>query len=352
MTPANIYYIFHVEPGDSGMQRKMIAKFLLNGNHFEVLEDHGLPEGFHELAPAQGAALIHRYTHSMYYNVVNLQDILEGHHPEFIEDPTAKESIDDDMAKVLGKKVSSGPASEDFDYDRMGGEGPRVLSVSDGNVFLDGHLLEGHEIDKIQENVRTGKALMRRRLAKSIFNEGMDPRMDKFLHEDSVIPGVGNLRAYNQFTNKTPPGVHIHIDGNDIRHLNRTYGQEVGNKAVRALGSAIGETARTLVGNHAGVFRLGSDKFAVHVPNMEAASLFARGLRTHLENVPSIKGTHNFAVSMGMGPDSGLAKQGLEEAKAQRRLVGYQPGQSKTHVVIKSPSTELAASPDSVKELG
>lgn len=337
MTPENIYFIFHVMPGAQGIERKLMAKFLLNGNHFEVLEDHGLPSGFSEWPPAEAAEAIHRYTHSMYYNVVNLKDLLEGKHPELIKDPTTQQSMDDDVASVIGKKASSGPASEDYDYDRIGGEGPRVLSVSDGNVFLDGHLLEGHEIDKVQENVRNRKAVLKRRLVKSIYNEGMDPRMDKFLHEDSAIPGMGNLRAYNQFTANAAPGVHIHINGNDMRDLNHTYGHETGNKAVNALGNAISQTARALIGNKAGIFRLGGDRFAVHAPSSEAASLFARALRQHLENVPPVKGTHRFGVTMGMGTDSSMANQALQEAGAQKKLVNYPAGQAQTHVVVKTP---------------
>ena len=108
------------------------------------------------------------------------------------------------------------------------------------------------------------------------------------------------------------------------------------------MGSAIQHVARSLIGKDAPTFRLGSDKFVVHVPSTEGAALFARGLRQHLEGVPAVNGTHKLAVSMGIGPSKEHALWGLHESTDIKNRMGYKPGQSKTHVTLKIPGLEGA----------
>lgn len=341
MTPENIYFIFNVKPHAKGhIERVLLGKFLLGEGKFEVLENHGLPDEILNDTPAQAARAIHRLTSSMYYEVVNMQDLINGLHPEFIKPIDEKESLAADIKNVIGQQEQEAP-SGDFEYDRVGGEGPRVLSVSDGQVFLDGHLLTADEVKRVQEHVQTGKAYLRNKSkmakAESIYNPGMDPRMERHLNEDSTVPGLGNLRAYNNFVANAPPGLHIHVNAHDIKHINSTYGHETGHRAVRAIGTAINHIARTLVGSKTPAFRLGGDRFMVHVPSTEAAALFARGLRQHLEGVPAVNGTHRLAVSMGIGPTKDHAQWGLHESTQKKNQTGYAPGQSKTHVTLKIP---------------
>jgi hypothetical protein len=340
MTPENIYYIFNVKPHEAGhIDRVLLGKFLLDNGNFEILEDHGLPKGLASKPPAEAANIIHRYTSSMYYEVVNLQDLVNGLHPELIKDPDTKESMDEDLRTQIGKNASSEPKSTEFEYDRIGAEGPRILSVSDGQVFLDNHLLTQDEIDRVQSHVKEGKAFLRRRMkkAESIFNPGEDPHMKQHLEEDSAIPGVGNLRAYNNFMKAPPPGFHMHINLHDTRAINATYGHQIGNRAIQALGTGLKDTARTLIGPEARVFRLGGDKFSVHVPSTEGAALLARGIRQHLENIPPVKGTHKLSVSIGVGPTKDHAQWALHDSTGERNRRGYPPGQAKTHVSIRIP---------------
>lgn len=339
MTPENIYYIFVTRPHAAGhIERSLLGKFLLGEGKFEVLEDHGLPKKLMKAPPAEAANIIHRMTTSMYYEVINLQDLINGLHPDFIKPINEKESLAADVKNVIDQKGDDTP-SHDFEYDRVGGEGPRALSVSDGQVFLDGHLLTADEIKRVQEHVATGKAYLRNKMkkAESIYNPGMDPRMDRHLNEDTAVPGLGNLRAYHNFVANAPPGLHIHIKAHDIGHINDTYGHETGHRATRAIGTAVSHIARTLVGGKTPAFRLGGDKFMVHVPSTEAAAIFARGLRQHLENVPAVKGTHRFAVSMGIGPTKDHAQWGLHDSTQKKNQTGYAPGQSKTHITLHIP---------------
>lgn len=335
-TPENIYYIFNVKPHEAGhLDRVLLGKFLLDNGNFQILEDHGLPKGLVSKPPAEAANIIHRYTTSMYYEVVNLQDLMNGLHPELIKDHETKESMDDDLRTQIGKTAHSEPASQDFEYDRVGGEGPRTLSISDGQVFLDNHMLTQDEINKVQENVKTGKAFLRRKMKKAepVFNDGMR----RHLEEDSAIPGVGNLNAYNTFMKAAPPGLHMHINLHDTRAINSTYGHQTGNRAIQALGKGLKETARTLIGKDAHVFRLGGDKFAVHVPSTEGAALLSRGIRQHLESIVPVKGTHKLSVSIGVGPTKDHAQWALHDSTGERNRRGYPPGQAKTHVSIRIP---------------
>lgn len=339
MTPENIYYIFVTHPHAAGhIERTLLGKFMLGEGKFEVLEDHGLPKRLMKAPPAEAANIIHRMTTSQYYQVVNLQDLIGGLHPELIKPINEKMSLAADIKNVVEQKGEE-PASQDFEYDRVGGEGPRVLSVSDGQVFLDGHLLTADETKRVQEHVKTGKAYLRNKMqkAESIYNPGMDPRMDRHLNEDTTVPGMGNLRAYNNFVANAPPGLHIHIKAHDSDHIRDAYGHETSHRAVRAVGTAISHIARTLVGGKTPAFRLGGDKFMVHVPSTEAAAIFARGLRQHLENVPAVNGTHKLAVSMGIGPTKDHAQWGLHDSTQKKNQTGYAPGQSKTHVTLHIP---------------
>jgi hypothetical protein len=335
MTPANVYLIYKIHPHAKGhIEKTLLGKFALENGTFEILEDHGLPKDLASKPPAQAARLLHRFTNSMYYDVINMQDLMNGLHPDYIKDHDTKQAIDDEMKAAVTRGGPETPAS-DFEFDRIGGEGPRKLSVSDGQVFMDGHLLSQDEIDLVQGHVKGGKAFLRRMAkAESIFNPGMDP---KILEEDHSIPGVGNLRAYNNFMSAAPPGLHVHVNLHDTGHLNHTYGHEIGHRAIQATGKALHHVARSLIGRDARVFRLGGDKFAVHVPSTEGAALLARGLRQHLESIPPVNGTHNLTVSMGVGPSKEHAEWALHDANGEKNRRGYKPGQARTHVAMRIP---------------
>jgi GGDEF domain-containing protein len=339
MTPENIFYIYRTEPHAAGhIEYVLTAKFLLEGDHFEVLEDHGNHD-FHKLTPAEAAKKIHRFTNSMYYQVVNLKDILQGLHPELLKELETKQEMDRDLQTAVGSGGSS-PPSADYEYERVGGEGPRILSISDGQVFLDGHLLSEEEHKLIQDNVSGGKAFLRRRLKKSIFNEGYAPQpdaMSRHLEEDTAVPGVGNLRAYNNFLNTGTPGIHMMLNMHDTKALNAAHGHEVGNRAIRAVGTSILDTAKNLIGRDARVFRLGGDRFAVHVPSTEGAALMARGIRQRLESIPPVLGTHGLTVSIGAGPSKEHAEWAMHDAHAEKNRRGYPPGKAKTHVAVRIP---------------
>jgi GGDEF domain-containing protein len=336
MNPENVFYIFQVHPQEKGdLHRSLLARFTLENGRFEILEDHGLPAGLESMPASKAARIIERYTNSMYFEVVNMHDLIQGHHKHLIPEvgnPNGGDIRKEVAANATEPEVTSGH----FEYDRIGGEGPRTLSIADGKVFLDGQELSEAEIERVKAHVKEKKAFLRNVLKKgeSIFNPGMDPRMQ----QDSLVPGMGNLKAYRDYHSKAQPGLHIHVNLHDTRHLNGVHGHEAGNAAIAAAGRAIKNVAEQLVGRSARTFRLGGDKFAVHVPSAEAAALYARGLRQHLESIPSVNGTHNFAASIGVGANPEDANIGMMSAREQKRQIGAKPGQSKSQVVMNLPS--------------
>lgn len=334
MKPENIFYIYVSLPHVKGhIDRHLLGKIALDENGMEILEDHGLPKGLSAMSPGEAAKTIERFTTSMYYSVVNLEDIVNGLHPELIQD--AKQSIDKDLAGLVQGGVGakgSEPQSSEFEFDRIGGEGPRTLSVSDGQVFLDNQLLTQDEIDKVKDHVRTQKAFLRRKVSKaeSIFQNPMDRHM----LEDSAVPGVGNLRAYNQHIASGAPGIHMHFNVHGLDHLN-SLGRSYGDGAIKAVGMGLAQVAKELIGKNAKIFRLGGDRFAAHVPTTEGAALLARGLRQRLESIPPILGKHNLAVSVGIGSSKDHAQWAMHDAHAERNRRGYPAGQTKTHAAVR-----------------
>ena len=334
-TLENIFFVFNTKPHEKGhVERVLLGKFLLNNGHFEILEDHGLPEGLDTLPPAEAAKQIHRLTTSMYFEVVNMQDLVNGLHPDLIKDKATQDALHDDIKTVIGKSSKDEPEN-DFEYDRIGSEGPKKLSISDGQVFLDGHLLTEEEVNKIQEHVQTGQAYLKKITKAKLNKSEADPKIHRILNEDSSIPGVGNLKAFKEFKASNPKGMNISINAHDIKDINSSFDHETGHTAVRAIGLMINHGVRSLAGKDGHVFRIGGDKFLVHLPSPELAGMFARHLRQHLEGIPPVGGSHNLSVSMGIGPTLEHSQWALHSATAEKNRSQYKPGQSQTHIDFK-----------------
>lgn len=333
----NIYFIFYVRPHPSGkVHRVNLGKFHLQDGQFEVLEDHGLPGDLAKKKPAEAAAIIARLTTSMYYEVVNMHDLLQGLHPELLRELKDSEPYGDMVMSIAETGHGLADSAADFEYERVGGEGPRTLSVSDGQVFLDGHLLSEAEIEKVQEQVKQGKAFLRKKMKKSEQMGVSEEKNHPHFTEDSLIPGVGNLAALKRFrAEQKGEGAFVHFNLHGLREINTGHGYPSGNLAVSSFGRGIRDSARQLAGGKAKVFRLGGDRFVAHVPSVESAALVARGVRSHLESVPPINGSHSMSASIGIGPTEDAAQSAMSQAEARRTR---KLGQEKTHVAMSMPA--------------
>lgn len=333
MNPQNTFYIFKVHHHGKETHRTVVAKFHLENGHFTLLENHGLlPPNIESMSPGEASRMVGSFARSMYFEVVSSHDLVQGYHPHLLKE-VKPNGGDIRQVAASSEDPSTAPTGE-FEYDRVGGEGPRQLTIHEGKAYLDGQPLSDTEVLRVKDHVKSGKAFLRTKLQKgeSIFNPGMAP------HEKDSLSGVGNLYAYKQHQASGAPGIHVHINLHDIGSINNEYGHGVGNDAIAAAGRGIKTVAEQLAGRSARVFRLGGDNFAVHVPSAEAAALFSRGLRQHFESIPAVRGTHGLSASIGIGDNSDNAKIGLIQAKSQKMSKKYKPGQSKTHVVMNLPS--------------
>jgi len=363
MDLSNIYYVYRLHPhGTDDLHHQLVAKFLLTKDHFEVLEDHtGQFEKLAAKTPGEISASIHALSRSMYYKLVNLQDLHEGKHPEFIKEHVAEPTL--------------GPESR-FEYHRVGMPEAQHIEFHAGKAYIDGHPLEDQDLQLLLDNVQQGHATLSYRqseeeavqkaeegfMSLTKVESGLESALASLreavkaghvdakhlkaitgeIFTDSMVRSMGNKKAYLDFLSRPKQGVHIHIDGNSFGLINKTgRGFEAGNDAIRAMGGAIREAADTAVGRKdAKTHRVGGDEFRVFVPTYEHAALFARHLRNRLEAIPPIDGKHQLSVSMGFGHTPDHAELALINAKEAKKASGKAPGQEMTHAASQIPGYE------------
>lgn len=167
------------------------------------------------------------------------------------------------------------------------------------------------------------------RLRKSFeeFQHYMDPEMTKQfsalspeqrdffakqVYHDSLVPGVGNKRAYLDFRARPRGGVHVVLDANDFKSINDTFSYQHGDDAISALGGVFREASRA---NHGKLFRVGGDEFRAHFDTPEQAYSFLRHASAHCSSLVPVGGTHKLSFSAGVGADPDQADQALHYAK-------------------------------------
>lgn len=361
MDLSNVYYVYRLHPhGTDELHHRLAAKFVLTKNHFEVLEDHtGQFEKLAKESPGKVAASIHSLSRSMYYKIVNVQDLHDGKHPELIREHVGQ--------------PSAVPEST-FEYHRVGMPEAQQLEFHDGKAYLDGHPLEDRDLQLLLDNAKQGHATIRYHQAEEPMEKAeeffmslskvephleqalaglraavkagqLDPQhlrvLTQELFTDSMVKGMGNKKAYADFLSRPKQGVHIRMDGNDFGGINKLHGFETGNQAISAMGGAIRDAMREAVGTkHGKLFRIGGDEFHAFVPTHEHAALFARAVRSKLEQIPAVGGTHNLSLSMGFGHTPDHAELALINAKGVKKSSGAKPGQARTHAASQVPGFE------------
>jgi GGDEF domain-containing protein len=148
------------------------------------------------------------------------------------------------------------------------------------------------------------------------------------LFSDSMVKGVGNKLAWEDFQSRPRKGVHVMFDANDFGTINKKWGQSVGDEAIKAMGGALSRASRV---NKGKLFRVGGDEFRAHFDTPEQAYSFARAARSELEALPPVMGQHFHSGSIGFGHNPEHAEQALIHAKTAKKRAGYLPGQAQTH---------------------
>lgn len=181
--------------------------------------------------------------------------------------------------------------------------------------------------------------------------KGVDPEHQRTimrrLFMDQMVPGMGNSLSYNDFLARPrQDGVHIRMDANDFGSINKLHGWETGNDAIKSVGAAIRtaldevaspdeKPAREDANDHDPyrhkLWRIGGDEFHAHVPDHETAARFARAVRTRLESIAPVNGTHGLSLSLGFGHDPSTAETALLHAKGAKKAAGYKVGFARSH---------------------
>lgn len=369
----NIFDVYRVDPQDQGpVQHQLAGRFMISGNNLEVLADfHGYLDW---LRPGpmndRSTRALESLKRSPYFRVVSREDLAAGHHPDLLPE-TELPSAADPNGEVQAQRP---PSSFEYHHPVIGR--PIDMEIRDGSLHFNGHPLSRIESHRIMENLRSGVANIRYKrsqvqqsvvkmehlfedlvkiephlenalgqLRAAVKSGHVDPKVLKSItgeiFTDPMVKGVGNKKAYSDFMARPRTGVHVRMDGNDFGQINKIHSFEHGNKAIVAMGQAMRSAMDETVGaKHGKLFRIGGDEFHAHVPSQEHAARFARSLRSKLEKIPPIGGTHGLSVSMGFGMDAEAADQASIQAKNAKKATGYQVGKAKTHAYSAIPGSE------------
>jgi GGDEF domain-containing protein len=332
----NIFHVFRISDHHGSPQHRLLGRVYLDDNgKFEVLDDHGLPPALHDPTSEGAAAAMEMLMNSMNYQVVNAEHLSSGHYPDFMDEQSLPDKPNGDSEPVPAKEIH-------YHYHRIGMPAPARLVVSrDGHVTLDGHDLSTDEIDTIQDNIRAGNASLDEvppaplssLMIKSETEAKWSPHPT--LGFDHELPDFGNIRSHKDWLNTLPTGGHVMVDAHATRAIAEHYGELTCRKYLAAFGRELGKVAKKV---HAqALFRLGGDRFLVHVPTPEHGLSFARQFRANLDELPAVGGTHTFSATVGVGTNHLEATKAHRQAKDTKAAGNHRPGQAPFHVAINAP---------------
>lgn len=359
-----IYYVYSMHPHGDKVHRRLTGKFALSEDgDVHVLEDHaGMLKGWDNMEPEKVAKKIQGLQDSMYTEVVNMDDITSGTRPDLI--PTEQAPEADNTASPVA-----------YMYHRIGMGNPQKLEFSNGGATLDGYQLSDLELGKMIENLRSQRASLNRlaemsdKITKNTdFFQGLakaDPELagalghvrnavksgqmhpdvlktlTNHIFKDTMVPSMGNKKAYEDFIQRPRPGVHIRLDGSKFGEINKKFGFEVGNEAIKHLFGAVRSALDESVGRKNGkAYRIGGDEGHLHVPTHKHAAGFVRALKQHLDKIPLIGGEHKLAMDVGIGDSPATAEHALIQAKTHNKARNLSSQQLKTHAYSAVPGFE------------
>lgn len=372
MLPNNIYQVrLMLRDKDGNIHQHPAGRFMSfegNVHHLEDYHDHlkhDIPEG-----------AIDDYTMAKIKNppdhiaIASENDIRDGNRLDFIPEHPLDKPVPQPMdvtPEMIQQHLMTELPPPVWHYQRTGHDIPHVLEHHGADKYtLDGNPLSQDELHQISENLRTKAATLRYKnqsvadtIAKmeQVFvdlkkEEEMHPAealrhveeahkaghipeaayhsIRRHIYTDPMTGGVmGNKFAYSEWMRKPREGIHLALDANHFKQINDLYGHEEGDKAIRALGAAIRGAADEATEGHdqpskvfrtdtQNVHRIGGDEFHVWMPTHAHAAIFARKLRSRLNQTPPVGGTHRLSMSIGMGTDPHSADTALYEAKKQK----------------------------------
>lgn len=353
---SNIFLIYAHHPFNGELHNQLVGKILLDETgSVHVLEDHvGWLERLESETPEEVARYLDSLAHSMYTEVVPMEDVHSGKRM--------------DLLNASGGQIQEG-AQEDpsdlpvsYHYHRIGMDHPQELKFENGKAYLDGFELSDIELARIKENVTAQRATLKRHQenlskadsdlagalghVRNAVKAGTIPHaalktLTGHIFKDTMVPSMGNKKAYDDFLSRPRNGVHIRLDGDRFGLINKQYGFEKGNEAIKHMYGAVRNALDESVGRKNGkAFRIGGDEGSLFVPDHQSAARFIRSLKTHLDKVPPVGGTHKLSMSIGVGTDPASAENALIQAKTSSKAANYQTHELKPHAHSSVPGFE------------
>jgi len=346
----NIYNIYSVANPDH--HPRLMGRVVVTPSEITVLADYqdlfGKLEG--SVTPRKMQHLS-KWLHGSHTFGATLKEIKEGKYPELIPE-APMESV--------GDKAQPEDAENWFKVQRDDLKSPLVIKFKEGKAYMSDSdtPLDPNELNRLLELTRSGKATIRHhRPAEQMLNlmkalrkaeeTEVDDGMSTHLFEDPMIQGVGNRKAYND--KSLAGGVYVMLNGNGTGAINRLHGHATGDAALRAMGSSIRGALDEVAGKeHKDVWRMVGDQFMVNLPTHEHAARFLRGLRSKLEAVPPIGGTHKLSMNAGLGSHPGRALMAIGEAKRASKDGNHLPGTAPgyAHSLVEGAEGLIATDPD------
>lgn len=357
----NVYNVYSILDGkDGALHNQLLGRVVVTASQLLVLSDyHGLLQDLQGPADDRHMRRWRAWANGSHSRVVSLADLQAGYHPELMQE----------LSVPAPTETPEPPHETWYRVERQDLENPLLVQFKDGQAYMHGQPLAPEELQGLLDGAKAGTSRIRYhqpqedvakmesglvRLVKAdkYLNEALaavsqaqqaghiDPGVLEALHKaifyDPMVPGVKNKKAFHDEIQqqRDPQGVHVMLDGNDFGSINKMHGHAVGDQAIKAMGGAIRDSVNEVVGpEHQDLWRFGGDEFATWMPSYEHAARFLRTLRSKLEAVPPVGGTHQLSMSAGVGKTHADADVALNQhAKAAKKAAGYLPGQAKMHV--------------------
>lgn len=232
-------------------------------------------------------------------------------------------------------------------YTAPGKPEPQTLLLIDNKYILDGRPLDSNGVAEITSNLESGqgqlKALSSLKKALPTKETKHEPKVPSTHPEDILthleglvgkhgieqshvdslrneifkdpMTGLGNRKAWEQFSSKQKPGVYASLDLNNMKDINLKHGHLGGDEAIRGFGQAMRQAGDTVGQEYMKLHHISGDEFIAHAPTHEHMHNFVQNLHQNLKNLPPVGGTHQISGSVGLGNNYATADKALYAAK-------------------------------------
>ena len=189
------------------------------------------------------------------------------------------------------------------------------------------------------------KSVSLKEAVRSIADPAKRSEVGRAIWRDTLTP-LGNLKARDDFLERhRDDGFHCHIDLNNFKMVNDTYGHDAGDKAITSFGQIASKLSRSAGGKG---FRSGGDEFIFHFNDLGKARDFTQALHHQVSKVDLGLPKYKLSFSAGVGKGHDHAEESLRAAKTKKVAAGAPVGQAQNHIHFHE---SLGKSEDLAKEM-